>query len=88
MSRSRKLSRATVAAVAKVARATALREPGLAERIIASAEAHGLASEPDHEVGDLQDAVRALVEALPPAQRATFARAFWADREDWSGGGS
>lgn len=36
--------------------------------IVASAESHGLDSEPDHEVGDLQDALRIiLAEGFVPA---------------------
>jgi hypothetical protein len=79
MARTRK---SKVKALAAAERAEVEGEVG-AERIIASAEEHGRRSDPDHEVGDLQDAVRALWAALSPEQRAGFSRAFWADRDDW-----
>jgi hypothetical protein len=39
-----------------------------------AAEKHGADSEPDHEVGDLQDLMRALYERLTDSQRAAFAK--------------
>lgn len=41
---------------------------------IDTAKQHGEDSEPDHEVGDLQDLLRAMWELLPSAQRIAFAR--------------
>lgn len=43
------------------------------ERYIEAAQRHGEVSEPDHEVGDLQDMCRALWEILTPEQRAAVA---------------
>lgn len=39
------------------------------EQLIDAAQAHGEESEPDHEVGDLQDLVRSCWEIMTPAQR-------------------
>jgi hypothetical protein len=39
------------------------------EQLLAAAEAHGRESEPDHEVGDLHDLLRACWERLPGASR-------------------
>jgi hypothetical protein len=38
------------------------------------AEVHGLESEPDHEVGDLQDLLREAWRLMTPAQRAELVR--------------
>lgn len=47
---------------------------GLVERIIDAAQKHGEQSEPDHEVGDLQDVLRKCWEEMTVAQRqAVFA---------------
>ena len=40
----------------------------IVEALIKSAETHGLDSEPDHEVGDLQDYLRAAFTLLTPEQ--------------------
>jgi hypothetical protein len=40
----------------------------LGQTIIESAKQHGLDSEPDHEVGDLQDVLREVVKFLTPDQ--------------------
>ena len=40
------------------------------ERMFAAAEAHGHASEPDHEVGDLQAVLESCWRRLTPEQRS------------------
>lgn len=42
------------------------------ERAIADAARHGEQSEPEHEIGDLQQLARQLWALLSPAQRKTF----------------
>lgn len=42
------------------------------ELVIHAAELHGAVSEPDHEVGDLQDALRLAWELFRPEQRMAF----------------
>lgn len=42
----------------------------LVEKIIEAAEQHGRDSEPEHEVGDLQDALREAWKRMTPAQRS------------------
>ena len=42
------------------------------EALLAAAEEHGLESEPDHEVGDLQDLLRACWSRLGEADRAAL----------------
>lgn len=42
------------------------------EALLEAAEAHGRESDPDHEVGDLQDLVRACWARLPEADRAAL----------------
>lgn len=44
------------------------------ETLIEAAERHGAESDPDHEIGDLQDLLRAAWELMSQEQR----RAFWA----------
>lgn len=44
------------------------------EFYIRAAQQHGMDSEPDHEVGDLQDMVRVMWRLLPQAQREAFSR--------------
>lgn len=48
--------------------------PGDAEFYIDAAELHGQDSEPDHEVGDLQDFLRAAFSLMTKEQRAKFAK--------------
>lgn len=48
------------------------------EQVLDAAQRHGEQSEPDHEVGDLQEIVRALWAMLSPEQRD----AAWTT-EDW-----
>lgn len=42
------------------------------ERILAAAEKHGMAGDPDMEVGDLQQLARDLWKVLRPEQRKLF----------------
>lgn len=49
----------------------------VSERLIDSAEKHGKESEPDHEVGDLQDALRAAIELMTEGQLKEMSK--WAD---------
>jgi hypothetical protein len=49
--------------------------------IFAAAERHGIASEADHEVGDLQDALRLAWEALPNDAKARVHAAYFADHD-------
>lgn len=42
----------------------------LVEKIIQAAKTHGDESEPDHEVGDLQDALREAWKRMTPEQRS------------------
>jgi hypothetical protein len=44
------------------------------ESLIEAAKRHGAESDPDHEVGDLQDFLRAIWKQLTPAQRAAALR--------------
>jgi hypothetical protein len=44
------------------------------EFYIKSAQQHGEGSEPDHEVGDLQDFLRVMWRLLTPDQRKAFAQ--------------
>lgn len=43
------------------------------ETMIAAAERHGAESDPDHEVGDLQQILRAAWEIMTPEQRVALA---------------
>jgi hypothetical protein len=45
-----------------------------AERFLRSALRHGVDSDPDHEVGDLQDYLREMWSILTPEQKLAFAR--------------
>lgn len=49
------------------------KEPDI-EFYIETAQRHGTDSEPDHEVGDLQDFLRAMWEILSPEQRVAYAQ--------------
>lgn len=44
----------------------------LIDKVLEAATAHGEASEPDHEVGDLQQALRTAWELLGPVEREKF----------------
>ena len=56
--------------------------------IIDAAERHGRVSDPDHEVGDLQDALRGAWSVLTPAQRKSLHRAHFRDHERWTDEGA
>lgn len=49
-----------------------MKNPTNIEFFIDAAKTHGIDSEPDHEVGDLQDMLRAAWDILTPAQRMAF----------------
>lgn len=53
----------------------------LVERIVEAATLHGEESEPDHEVGDLQTALREAWKRMTPAQRSDTITALelWGD---------
>ena len=55
----------------------------LFDEVLESARRHGEDSEPDHEVGDLQDALRIAWKALTLAQRRQAHREFFVDHERW-----
>ena len=44
--------------------------PDTLEMLLAAARRHGLESDPDHEVGDLQDLLRSCWDRLSPEARA------------------
>ena len=54
------------------------------DRLLRSAEAHGIESEPDHEVGDLQDILRAAFGKLTDEQADAVATEFFAENEEWT----
>lgn len=54
----------------KAASADVLLEPGF---YVGAAQSHGESSDPDHEVGDLQDFLRAAFKIMTPEQRKAFA---------------
>ena len=51
--------------------------------ITSAAAAHGAASEPDHEVGDLLDALACAWEVMTPEQRAEVHRRHFATHDRW-----
>ena len=51
--------------------------------LLAAAARHGAASEPDHEVGDLVDALSYAWEVMTPEQRAEAHRRYFATHERW-----
>lgn len=53
------------------------------EKILAAAEQHGRESEPEHEVGDLRDALRVLWKHLTPGAREQVLAEIdlWGDEE-------
>jgi hypothetical protein len=55
----------------------------LLDEILSAAARHGLASEPDHEVGDLQDALRAAWSLLAPRQRRGLYDAHFRLHDHW-----
>ena len=50
--------------------AAEMNHPKMVETIIHAAKTHGLESDPEHEVGDLQDAIRIAWPKLPPKARS------------------
>jgi len=56
---------------------SALRNNALIEYIINAAQAHGQDSDPDHEVGDLQTALRILWAAHTPGEQAALFKRLW-----------
>lgn len=54
------------------------------QTILNAAQAHGMESEPDHEVGDLQDALIAAWKLLSSEQRVALVNGLdlWGDDED------
>ena len=59
-------------------------ERDLLDDVLESARRHGAASEPDHEVGDLQDVLRIVWSTLSADQRREVHRAYFADHERWT----
>lgn len=53
------------------------------EQVLQSARAHGDASEPDHEIGDLQDALRLVFDRLSRTQRRLVLSRMEREIEDW-----
>jgi len=53
------------------------------EQIIAAARAHGEDSEPDHEVGDLQEVLRACWSTMTQKARLSVAAKFADLVDDW-----
>ena len=62
-------------------------DDNLLQEIIDAAERHGRISDLDHEVGDLQDALRAAWELLAPSQ-AVLHHSHFRDHERWDDDGS
>ncbi|HEX7096888.1 MAG TPA: hypothetical protein VF183_13465 [Acidimicrobiales bacterium] len=60
----------------------------IVERVIESASAHGDASEPGHEAGDLIDFLRLLAAEAGRDAVERAARAYWADHDDWTASGA
>jgi hypothetical protein len=56
----------------------------LLQEIVDAAERHGRVSDSDHEVGDLQDALRGAWSMLTPAQRKSLHRTHFCDHERWT----
>jgi len=55
----------------------------LYEKITNAAKRHGEESEPDHEVGDLQDALRISIEQMFPDQVERLEKEWVEDHEEW-----
>lgn len=53
------------------------------EDLLAAAGAHGQLSEPDHEVGDLQDALRACWSIMTPEQRTHITQLVNSSMSEW-----
>ncbi len=55
----------------------------LLAEIVDAAKRHGRASEPEHEVGDLEDALTGAWGMLTPEQRLLLHREHFQDHEAW-----
>lgn len=53
------------------------------ERLLEGARQHGLQSEPDHEIGDLQDVLRFCWTLLTPEQRQQVVAEFKERVDEW-----
>lgn len=53
------------------------------QRLLDNARRHGEKSEPEHEVGDLQQALWALWNHMRPEDRAAALADYWALHEEW-----
>jgi len=56
----------------------------LLQEIVVAAERHGRASHPEHEVGDLQDALRCAWELMTDDQREALHGSYFLDHEKWA----
>jgi hypothetical protein len=52
------------------------------QAIVAAAERHGQADDPDHEVGDLQDALRTACSLLSPDTLKILHKEYFDDHEE------
>jgi hypothetical protein len=68
--------------MAKRIRGDVVTEGGI-EALLAAAQAHGEQSEPDHEVGDLQEILRACWAAMTPRARRQILDGFRDFLADW-----
>lgn len=59
--------------------------PDLLAEVFVAARRHGRASDPDHEVGDLQDALRIAWQMLTPAERKRLHDEYFQSHESWAG---
>jgi hypothetical protein len=66
-----------------IAERDALKVDGRLDQIIGAAAKHGHDSEPDHEVGDLQDALRLAWAELTPAKRKKIHAAYFETHDHW-----
>lgn len=53
------------------------------ERLLKAAAAHGRESDPDHEVGDLQDILRSAWRTMSPEQRKKVSAEYAQLPRDW-----
>lgn len=59
---------------------------GALDRVLASADAHGEADDPDHTVGDLADFVRLLAKEAGSAAVLRACARYWEGHDDWTQG--
>jgi hypothetical protein len=59
------------------------RQADLLDEIFSAARRHGQDSEPEHEVGDLQDALSVAWNLLTPAQQQQVYEAHFRDHDRW-----